>query len=96
MTQADARKDFLTPPLMTSYSCSYTYSYQLSPIHIHTLTDILSQRFHVSARLASSVLGGELADRMSTIIELLLGVKRFEEELIVSSDRSSYSDGGLL
>ena len=33
----------------------------------------MSQRFHVSARLASSVLGASLADKMSTIIELLLG-----------------------
>ena len=32
-----------------------------------------SKRFCVSARLASSVLGGELADKMSTIVELLLG-----------------------
>ena len=33
----------------------------------------MSERFHVSARLASSVLGGELSDKMSTIVELLLG-----------------------
>ena len=34
----------------------------------------MSQRYCFSARLASSVVGGELADKMNTLVELLLAL----------------------
>ena len=34
----------------------------------------MSQRYYFSARLASSVVGGELADKMNTLVELLLAL----------------------